>query len=452
MIASPAVSSPPEDRTRTVASAPVDRALLRGYRLEVIAGPDRGAVHEASDARTVVGTHESAGFVLGDPTVSRFHCEIETTDRGLRVRDLDSRNRTRLDGADVAEIYLTRPATLVLGDTRLLVAAAAEVRLSVPLSGAESFGTMRGRSRSMRAVFATLEKAAATDATVLLTGETGVGKDLAASGIHAESARRDGPFVVVDCGAVPRDLLESELFGHVRGAFTGAHADRRGAFESANGGTLFLDEIGELDTTLQPKLLRALESRTVKRVGATDAVPIDVRIVAATNRALPNEVNQKRFRSDLYYRLAVITIAIPPLRDRTDDIPVLVDAILAASALEGHPLAVELRAQPTLDRLAHYAWPGNVRELRNYVERYLALGSDDAGVPAIGQAPEHAGAPTIDATQRYRAARKHWLDTFERAYLRQLLADHGDNVTAAARTAGVDRVHLHRLLSRAGLR
>ena len=238
-----------------------------------------------------------------------------------------------------------------------------------------SFGKLVGDSPAMHALFSVLRKAAATDSTVLIEGETGTGKEVTAQAIHDASDRRDGPFIVVDCGAIPGQLLESELFGYQKGAFTGAFNSRAGAFEAANGGSIFLDEIGELDLDLQPKLLRVLESRTVKRVGTTHYAPVDVRVLAATNRNLNAEVKAKRFRSDLYYRLAVVHVKIPPLRDRAEDIPLLVKTILAQLGVTGSPLQ-EVVAEPELaNSLAHCSWPGNVRQLRNYLEQRVALGS-----------------------------------------------------------------------------
>jgi two-component system response regulator GlrR len=304
---------------------------------------------------------------------------------------------------------------------------------------------MVGRAPAMRAVFARLQRAAASDATVLLTGETGTGKELAAEGLHAASRRAAKPFVIVDCAAVPPDLLESELFGHERGAFTGATASRAGAFETANGGTVFLDEIGELSTALQPKLLRALERREIKRVGRDAWHAVDVRIVAATNRDLRAEVNAGRFRSDLYYRLAVVEIRLPALRERRDDLPAIVDAMIERMGMAAAPEAALLRTPDARAELARHPWPGNVRELRNYLERCLVL----AERPALAEPIADPAAPVGDDL---RAARKQWTAEREKAFLEELLARHGGNVSAAARAAGYDRKHLYRLLWRHGLR
>jgi two-component system, NtrC family, response regulator GlrR len=300
-------------------------------------------------------------------------------------------------------------------------------------------------------VFAVLARAAGSDITVLLRGETGTGKDQAAESLHRMSARRDQPFVVVDCGGLPARLLGSELFGHARGAFTGADRARVGAAEAAHRGTLFLDEIGELDLDLQPVLLRLLERREVTRVGETRPVPVDVRVIAATSRNLRREVNAGRFRSDLYYRLAVMEVVLPPLRERLDDLPLLLASLLDRAGAADHPGAAALRTPEFAARLARHDWPGNVRELRNYVESCLAL-ADRAPPPGTGGESTRNAMPAIDLSMPFRAARDRWLRWFERRYLEELLAGAGDNVSAAARAAGVDRVYFHRLLRRVGLR
>jgi transcriptional regulator with PAS, ATPase and Fis domain len=298
----------------------------------------------------------------------------------------------------------------------------------------------------MRAMFATLERAAATNATVLLMGETGTGKDIAAEMIHATGPRKDQPFIVVDCGALPPNLMESELFGYEKGAFTGADKTRPGALEAANGGTLFFDEIGELPWDLQPKLLRVLESRQVQRIGSTQRIPFDVRVIAATSRNLWSEVNAQRFRSDLYYRLAVIKVVVPPLRERFQDLPLLIDTLLGAIGADEQEVK-RLNTEEFRAEVSRHAWPGNVRELRNYLERCVALQNaappDDPG-DTQETLSEHSELPIA-------AARERWVRTFERRYAKALLLKHDNNVTAAARAAGIDRKSMHRLLSRCGI-
>ncbi|HMJ11802.1 MAG TPA: sigma-54 dependent transcriptional regulator [Polyangiaceae bacterium] len=319
----------------------------------------------------------------------------------------------------------------------------------------DRFGQMVGSASTSRSFFALLRRAAATQATVLLEGETGTGKEASAEAIHHESNRTGGPFIVVDCGAIPPQLLESELFGYERGAFTGAVAPRQGAFEAASGGTIFLDEIGELSIDLQPKILRVLERRHVKRIGSNTYAPVDVRVIAATNRSLRTEVAEKRFRSDLYYRLAVLRVTLPPLRERMGDMPLLVEHMLTMLGVADSPQADALRAPEFIAKLAHYRWPGNIRQLRNYLERCIALGdiTSPPGADSIPP-PEHEKEQQqpIALDQPLRVAREQWLNRFERRYLEGMLLRHGNNVSAAARAAGVDRIHFYRLLWKHGLR
>jgi transcriptional regulator with PAS, ATPase and Fis domain len=335
----------------------------------------------------------------------------------------------------------------------------------------------------MRQLFDMLQRAAHCDATVLIQGETGTGKEVSAHSIHAESRRGDGPFIVVDCGAIPGQLLESELFGYERGAFTGAVAARMGAFEAAHGGTVFLDEIGELGVDLQPKILRVLESRKIKRVGSNNYIPIDVRVIAATNRDLRDEVAAKRFRSDLYYRLAVLHIQLPALRERQGDLRVLVAAILAQLNVRDNAVTASLLSEEFIDTLGGYRWPGNVRQLRNYVERRVALGElvpppgadslsppqnrSDTTLAKLAEAATRPQSGTAAASrigvdeesglhlaldQPLKQARQEWNSAFELRYLKALLERHGQNVSAAANAAGVNRVHMYRLLWKHGLR
>jgi len=414
------------------------RAVVRECRLTV-----DGKVHELAAERMVIGADPRADVVIDDPAMSRFHCEIAIRDGLAIVRDLGSRNGTCVDRVPVIEAPLHDGALLHVGRTELRFDRGTR-DVAIPLANRERFGRLCGRSIPMRAAFAQLEAAAASSATtVLLQGESGTGKDLAAESIHHESGRRDGPFVVVDCGAIPAQLLEAELFGYERGAFTGADATRIGAFESANGGTLMLDEIGELALDLQPKLLRVIDRREIQRLGSTQRMPVDVRVVAATNRNLKTEVNARRFRSDLYYRIAVLVVTMPPLRERASDIPMIVDALLgdlgARDTAIGQALTTTL-----LPELLRHTWPGNIRELRNYVETCVVRGEP---------APTATADPlAIDVGLPLRVVREQWSRALERRYLEQLLVVHGGNVSAAARAAGVDRVHLHRLLTRNGLR
>jgi transcriptional regulator with GAF, ATPase, and Fis domain len=437
---------PPDDpRTTEALTAPAaPRALIRECRLAIVAGPRAGAEHVFAAERIVIGADPRADVVIDDAAMSRFHCELRLADGRVVVRDLGSRNGTVVDRVPVVEAPLRDGAVLALGRSELRFSYGnREVELA--LSRREQFGRMRGGSIPMRAAYAVLEAAAASQGTVLIQGESGTGKELAAEAIHAEGARRDGPFVVVDCGAIPSGLLEAELFGHEAGAFTGATTARVGAFEAAAGGTVFLDELGELALELQPKLLRVLDRHEIQRVGGVHRVPVDVRVIAATNRDLKAEVNAGRFRADLYFRIAVLTVTLPPLRERLTDVPVLVDAIVDALGARDSEIARALRGGALLPELLRHSWPGNVRELKNYVEACVAR--QERALEPVATAE-----PAIDITQPLRLVRERWTRHVERRYLEQVLAAHGGNVSAAARAAGVDRVHFHRLLVRAGLR
>jgi transcriptional regulator with PAS, ATPase and Fis domain len=433
--------------TKTVVSDGREHVLIRRFRLVVIAGPDAGATYVSGGDRMAIGKHDGSDLMLHDSTVSRFHCEITITEGRALLRDLGSRNGTLLDGAEIAQAYPRNGSILTLGSTQIRFDVGTD-HVMVLLSERERFGRMVGRSPAMRAVFALLERAADSEATVLIEGETGTGKEAAAESIHLESNRKDEPFIVVDCGALPPDLLESELFGHERGAFTDAVAARRGAFEAASGGTIFLDEIGELNTELQPKLLRVLERREIKRVGANLYTPVNVRVIAATNRNLRAEVNARRFRPDLYFRLAVLKIRLPPLRERPQDLGAMVDSILDNLGASDRPEARALRTPDFLTHLASHAWPGNVRELRNHLERCLALRQR---IPVTDEDAQ-TDMPAFDANLPLRVARDNLVRSFEQRYLRELLLAHHNNVSAAARAAGVDRPYLYRLLWKHGLR
>jgi two-component system response regulator GlrR len=421
---------------------------VRRFRLTIVEGPKTGLSWESSSDRCSIGFHPSNDLVVEDATVSRFHCEVRIGEEGARVRDLDSRNGTVVDGVRVADGFLRGGSLLKLGRVALRFELASESN-RLPVSAGNHFGNLVGASVAMRTAFALLERAAASDVTVLLEGETGTGKGVAAEAIHRASTRRDGPFLVVDCGAIPPNLLESELFGHEKGSFTGAVNKRVGAFEEASGGTIFLDEIGELAQDLQPKLLRVLESKEFRRVGGNTMRQTDVRVVAATNRDLRAEVNAGRFRSDLYFRLAVVKVTIPALRERPEDIPITVEQILRALGAEDSQTG-PLRTPDFYAALQHSAWPGNVRELRNYLERCLVF--QDA-LPVSTEAPRgQTMMAGIDAKLPYAEARRRALDGFERGYAEALLREHNGKVAAAAAAAGMDRVYLYRILRRHGIK
>jgi DNA-binding NtrC family response regulator len=421
-------------------------AAVRRFEITGVSGPAANVSYVSTGATCAIGSHAGNEIVVDDQAISRSHCELRVERGQIKLHDLDSTNGTVLDGVRISAAFVRDGSVIQIGRSTLRVTiGTADNRLA--MSTRTQFGNLVGTSWAMRACFALLERAGGTDITVLLEGESGTGKEGAAEALHQASARRAHPFIVIDCGAIPANLLESELFGHERGAFTGATDRRVGAFEAANGGTIFLDEIGEMPAELQPKLLRVLERREIRRLGSNTMQPVDVRIVAATNRDLRAEVNAGRFRSDLYFRLAVMKIQLPPLRTRPDDLPVLVERIVGSLGV-GADVAKRLMSPAFVASLSRGAWPGNVRELRNYLERAAVL--DDLA-HAEADATDAATAD-LDAGQPYQQARDKVLAEFERRYVEQLLRAHHGNVSAAARASGIDRTYLHRLMRRHGLR
>ncbi len=421
--------------------------------LVVLSGSRKGASLTLREGARL-GKAEDNDLVLDDDTVSRHHCELVREGVGVRVRDLGSTNGTRVDGTRVKDALLSPGAVLRVGEVEIALRPSAQKNEMLP-SDEPRFGPALGKSLAMRTIFGVLERIAPTEATVLLQGETGTGKDVLARAIVEHSPRKAGPFVVVDCGAVSYSLIESELFGHERGAFTGAVSSRQGAFELGNGGTVFLDEIGDLPLDVQPKLLRVLETREFRRVGGNKPMKSDVRVIAATKRDLDREVHGGKFREDLYFRLAVVPVTVPPLRQRREDIPLLAENILATASVGGDPIVLGAAAMQGL--LAH-DWPGNVRELRNVLERavYMARagGSSELGDVAIhaSAASEPASAFSFEAEKSYRETRAVFDAEFERRYVKWLLTRHAGNVSAAAREAKMDRKHLHELAKKHGVR
>jgi DNA-binding NtrC family response regulator len=317
------------------------------------------------------------------------------------------------------------------------------------------FGRLIGSGPAMRRVFETIAKVAETDLTVLVRGESGTGKELVAQALHQRSARKNAPFVAVNCAAISPELVESELFGHEKGAFTGADARRAGRFEAAHGGTIFLDEIGDMAAATQAKVLRVLQERAFERVGGTRPIEVDVRVVAATHRDLESEVREGRFREDLYYRLKVVEVGLPPLRERTEDIPALVERFLEEVA-ERHGRPKRLITGEALARLARYAWPGNVRELRNVIEQAAVLAPGEAvdacdlvlpeGDAAVG------GRAAPDLSLPFGDAKRQAVEDFERAYLLRALREHGGNVSRTAEAIGMVRQSLQQKIRELGLR
>jgi two-component system response regulator GlrR len=392
-----------------------------------------------------LGSAPSNDLVLEDATVSRCHCEVKIEDHRAMVRDLGSTNGTFIDGVRVREGYLRNRSTLKLGQATVLFQLI-DRQHPIPISEHTRFGELLGQSDGMRIAFEVLEKASKSDSTVIVEGETGTGKTRAAQALHQASARSEGPFLVVDCGAMPAALLEAELFGHEKGAFTGAVSRRLGVFEEAQGGTVLLDEIGELPLELQPKLLRVLEDRLIRRVGQNKWTKVDVRILAATHRDLRVDVNSGRFRSDLYFRLAVLRVPMPALRQHPEDISIVGRSLLErlGATQATHP---NLFSAEFFSSLAGYSWPGNVRELRNYLERCILFEQPQA----LGEAalPVQAVAVTGGALSE---GRQRAIDAFERAYLSSLLERHEGKVSQAAVEAEVDRVYLYRLMRKHGIK
>ncbi|HUJ61784.1 MAG TPA: sigma 54-interacting transcriptional regulator [Kofleriaceae bacterium] len=426
------------------------RPPVRAAQLRVVDGPDRGLEVDLPAVGVVLGTDKACDVVLADPFVSRRHCSIAPHPQGFAIADLGSRNGTVIDGVAVGKVVAPAGVALRIGKTLVQLMPADEV-VDIPPSPSERFGGLYGASIAMRQVFAILERAAKSSAPVLFLGESGTGKELMARAVHDHSPRKDGPFVVFDCGASTETLIESDLFGHLRGAFTGAASDRVGAFAAAHGGTLFLDEIGDLPVGLQPKLLRMLEAGEVVPLGGRKPEQYDVRVVAATHRDVFGEVARGGFRGDLYYRLAVVEVHVPPLRQRTGDL-----AKLVAMFLERAGAAKLEVGGAALERLERYHWPGNVRELRNVITRAVALaGPDDdfQSLPFVLRptAPPEA-APAFRADRPFHDAKDALVARFEREYLTDLVARAQGNLSQAARLAGLERKFLYKLLERAGLR
>jgi DNA-binding NtrC family response regulator len=438
------------DRTNVTSllaeEVPAFTRQVTGGTFVVIKGPDRGESAPLRDKPIVFGSAPSCDLVLTDKTVSRRHLLAVREGQDVILRDQGSTNGSFIQGSRFKEITIGYGAEVKVGRTLLKYLPEEEV-VEPEVSDSDMFGSLVGRDTKMRRLFKLLEDVAKNDATVLIEGETGTGKELIAEEVHNHSHRKDGPFVVFDCGAVPRELIESALFGHVKGSFTGAIADRKGAFAEAHGGTIFLDEIGELPLELQPALLRALDKKAVRRVGANGYEKVDVRIVAATNRDLRAEIAQKTFREDLYYRLAVIRVALPPLRERGGDIPILVEHFVKQFS-SGRDVKI---APEDMARLQRHSWPGNVRELRNVIERACVLSKGDS--LNLDDAFTESSAPAlgIRTDLPFKEAKGQLVELFEREYIVDLMRRHKMNLSAAAREAQIDRKHLRELIRKYGL-
>ena len=433
--------------TSLLDEAPAFTRQRGGGTFIVIKGPDRGEQIALRESAVTFGSSPSCSLVLTDKTVSRQHLEAKREGEAVVLRDLGSTNGTFVQGARFKELTIGYGGEFKLGRTVVKYLPDEEV-VEPEESELEAFGSLIGRDIKMRRLFKLLEDVSATDATILIEGETGSGKELIAEEIHHHSPRKGGPFVVFDCGAVPRELIESALFGHMKGSFTGAHTDRKGAFAEANGGTIFLDEIGELALDLQPSLLRVLDKRAVRRVGSNTYDKVDVRVVAATNRDLRSEVQKKQFREDLYYRLAVIRVTLPALRERGGDIPLLVDHFMRL--FSGGKQRLQMSPED-MQRLVRHSFPGNVRELRNIIERACVLSKGDFLNLDDALPADAAPALGIRTDLPFKEAKGQLVELFEREYIVDLMRRHKMNLSAAAREAQIDRKHLRELIRKYGL-
>jgi DNA-binding NtrC family response regulator len=451
-------------------------ATLHLRKCKLVAEREDGSIAEYifDQPQVTIGGMDDNDLVLNDPTVSRYHCRIYQDENAYMIEDLGSTNGTFVNRVRIKDAYLKPGCMLSVGKSDVRFQSLDE-RIEIIPVNREKFGRIVGKSTRMREIFGILERIAPTGATVILEGETGTGKEVVAKTIHEASRRADKPFVVFDCGAVPKNLIESELFGHEKGSFTGAIMARQGLFEVAQGGTIFLDELGELSLDLQPKLLRALEQREIRRVGSNKPIKVDVRVVAATNRNLQDEVKAGRFREDLFYRLSVVRLILPPLRDRVEDTPLLAKHFLRSGAFnkdsDGKPRVRGINRE-ALDAMMNYQWPGNVRELANVVERACAY--CDSEYVSLEHLPEHISGvgvlrrrPATHAASSsnrpgddrlddslnkpFKDAKELWVSSFERDYILALLQKNSFNISHAAREADIDRKYFRKLMKKYGI-
>ncbi len=440
--------------TKRIQSAIAHGRTAARYVLAVESGPDAGASFRVDGSlersRLLIGHGPLCDIRLNDPKVSRRHAGLEADERGLRYTDLGSTNGSRVNGVTVVEAFLRGGETIEMGSTVLTVHAGVPVEVALP--DALSFGKFHGASPQIRRLYPLFHKLAASDLSVIIEGETGSGKEVLAESLHDASARSNEPFVVFDCTTVSPNLIEAALFGHERGAYTGAVSAARGLFEEADGGTLFIDEIGDLELSLQAKLLRAVDKSSVRRIGGTRWIDVDVRIISATRRNLDAEVQAGRFRDDLLFRLGGARIDLPPLRARDGDIRLL--AMKFWCELGGDPAALR---SDLVDRLEGYAWPGNTRELRHAIVRYLALGDESLTPSKLSQVPQASREPRVvpdllDAIiaeeTTFAAGRQRLLDEFERRFVTSVLERHGGHVGKAAEAAGVGRRYFQEIRNR----
>lgn len=430
--------------------------MLPKSKMIVIEGDGRSREMTLDKGTIIIGSSDRADIYLNDETVSRAHAEIIKNKEGYLIRDLQSTNGTFVGGLKVREAFLTEGSIIKVGKSRIKFIPQDE-ELEIYPSKSNKFGDLLGQTLEMRRIFGVLEKVSPTNVSVIITGETGTGKELVARAVHEKSKRSKSPFIVFDCGAVAENLIESELFGHEKGSFTGATTSRQGAFELADGGTIFLDELGELSLDLQPKLLRALESGEIKRVGADRPKRVNVRVVAATNRNLKEEVKKGNFREDLYFRLSVVEVNLPPLRKRQDDVPMLIEHFFNLSKMESGLEKVEGFADEAFSLLKEYQWPGNIRELRNAVAR--AFSFCEGNQIEVKHLPDYIQErsvvtkthPAMDGDLPFKEAKEKWIESFEKDYLLDLLKKNDMNISKAAKQAGIDRKSVQRLIKKYNL-
>jgi two-component system, NtrC family, response regulator HydG len=436
------------DNTTIARQVSIGWRPTHAFVVEIVSGPDAGlrvTIDGRHSGKVHVGQSQTCDLKLTDRAVSKRHLALDIHEEGLAVSDLSSTNGTRINGVRVASAILSGGETIAIGDSMLAVRATTADHV-VEISDASRFGRMLGASLAMRRLFPLCDRLASSDVNVLIEGETGTGKEVLAEAIHEQGPRRDQPFVVFDCTTVAPTLMESALFGHERGAFTGATDQQIGVFEQAHRGTLLIDEIGDLDIALQPKLLRVIERGELKRIGGTKSIAVDVRVLAATRRNLENEVQKRRFRDDLFFRLAIARIELPPLRERKEDIALLAAAFFARLGGKGS-VPFEL-----VRKFEDHTWPGNIRELHNAVARYLAVGSDlpilqsPITKEADGVADEIAAILAEDLP--YPHARDRVLAEFERRYVARVLDRHGGNVALAADASGIGRRYFQMIRAR----
>lgn len=441
---------PNEASVGTVRTPLFDEEADCAFELCVIAGPDKGrtlVLDGREQNRALVGQSPSCDLRLSDTSASRRHLAITRRGGRLLLSDLGSTNGTYVESVQIVEAYVGGGETVTLGATRLRIDRRTTRVVEPPAE--DGFGQVRGASPAMRRLYPLCRRLAESDIPLVIEGETGTGKEVLAEAIHAASRRRDGPFVVFDCTTVPPSLLESELFGHERGAFTGATSQRKGVFEQAIGGTLLIDEIGDLELSLQSRLLRAVERGEIRRVGGSAFITVDVRVIAATRRDLDREVQEGRFRDDLFHRLTVGRIELPPLRERQGDVELLARSFWVELGGAIGALPPELVRSWTVD-----PWPGNVRELRNAVARRLALGEQAVPAPSPsapgagvgpGASPGSSESDGALLALPYPRARDEALERFTQRYVGALLAQHQGDVAKAAAASGIGLRYFQKL-------